>query len=81
MLRKGFSSTNLIESTFSQGANVMRNVKRWRNSKQIQRWTATAILEAEKNFRKVKGFRSMQVLLAAIENAHKKELDQSMKAT
>lgn len=80
VLRKSFSSTNLIESTFSQGASVMRNVKRWRNSKQIQRWTATSLLEAEKRFRKVKGFRSMSVLVAALENAHKKGLEQSMKA-
>jgi len=80
LLRKSFSSTNLIESTFSQGANVMGNVKRWRNSNQIQRWTATALLEAEKRFRKVRGFRSMSVLVTALENAYKKGLDQSMKA-
>jgi transposase-like protein len=80
VLRKSFSSTNLIESTFSQGASVMGNVKRWRDSNQIQRWTATALLETEKRFRKVKGFRSMAVLIAALENAYKKGLDQSMKA-
>lgn len=81
VLRKSFSSTNLIESAFSQGASVMRNVKRWRNSNQIQRWTATSLLEAEKRFRKVKGYRSMVVLVAALENDFKqKVLEQSTKA-
>ena len=80
VLRKSFSSTNLIESTFSQGAGVLRNVKRWRNSHQIQRWTAIALLEAEKRFRKVKGFRSLSVLVAALDNDYKKGLEQSMKA-
>ena len=81
VLRKSFASTNLIESTFSQGKNVMRNVKRWRDGKQIQRWTATALLEAEKRFRKVRGYRSMSVLVAALENLWKQTvLEQSTKA-
>jgi len=37
-------------------------VKRWRAGDHALRWTATGLLEAEKNFRKVKGFRELQLL-------------------
>ena len=41
---------------------VARNVKRWREGEQAQRWTATGLLEAQKKFRRVKGYRELQVL-------------------
>jgi transposase-like protein len=66
ILRKSFSSTNLIESAFSSGRTVMRNVKSWQNSNQRQRWVATALLEAEQRFRHVKGHKSMPILLNAL---------------
>ena len=71
-LRKHFFSTNLIESAFSQGVSVMNNVKRWRNSSQIQRWTATALLEAEKKFRKITGYESISVLVAALDEEYRR---------
>jgi putative transposase len=72
VLRKHFFSTNLIESAFSQGVSVMNNVKRWRNSSQIQRWTATALLQAEKKFRKITGYKSMSVLVAALDEEYRR---------
>jgi hypothetical protein len=41
---------------------VARNVKRWRAGEHSLRWTATGLLEAEKKFRKVKGFRELEIL-------------------
>jgi putative transposase len=71
-LRTSFATTNLIESPFSHVRTVMRNVKRWRKgSTQTERWTATALLEAEKRFRRVRGYKSMSVLIAALEVAHR----------
>jgi transposase-like protein len=71
-LRTSFATTNLIESAFSHVRTVMRNVKRWRTgTTQTQRWTATALLEAEKRFRKVRGYKSMSVLIAALVAAHR----------
>lgn len=68
VLRVSFSTTNLIESPFSHARTVMRNVKRWHaGSTQTQRWTATALLEAEKRFRRVKGYKSMSVLKSTLE--------------
>ncbi len=65
-LRTSFSSTNLIESAFSRGRTVMRNVKRWMSSDQKHRWIATALLQAEKNFRRVRGYKSMAILVNAL---------------
>ena len=48
-------------------ATIMHNVKRWRNPMQRMRWSATAFLRAEKQFRRVRGYKSMQVLVAALD--------------
>jgi transposase-like protein len=67
VLRRSLLSTNIIESAFSRYRDVTRNVKRWMNADQKRRWAATALLEAERSFRRIKGCRSMSVLIAAIE--------------
>ena len=41
---------------------VARNVKRWREGDQPLRWTATGLLEAEKKFRRIKGYQEILVL-------------------
>ena len=41
---------------------VARNVKRWREGDQPLRWTATGLLEAEKKFRRIKGFQEILLL-------------------
>ena len=43
-----------------------RNVKRWRDGKMRLRWTAAGMLDAEHSFRKVKGYRDIPALQAAI---------------
>jgi putative transposase len=63
VLRKSFSTTNLIESPFSIGRRVMRNVKRWRNTEQRHRWMATALLSMERRFRKIRGYKLMPALI------------------
>lgn len=67
ILRKSLSSTNIIESSFSVGRTVMHNVKRWTTNDQVHRYLGTALLEAESNFCKVNGHRSMSVLIAAMD--------------
>jgi transposase-like protein len=61
-LLKTFASTNLIESCFSRTEDFSRRVKRWRNGKMFMRWTAAALLFAEKGFRKVRGYRHLAQL-------------------
>ena len=45
----------------------MKNVKRWSNNNQIQRWVATSLLHAKKKFRRVRVYKSMCVLVPALE--------------
>lgn len=63
MLRRSFASTNIIESAFSHNRHLMHNVKRWVNSAQKHRWLATTLLHGEKKFNKVKGWKSMPLLV------------------
>ncbi len=66
-LRKSLSSTNLIESAFSVARDVTGRVKRWRGGDMRLRWSAAGLLEAEKNFRRVRGCKLMPKLLIALD--------------
>ena len=65
-LRRSLRSTNLIESCFSTTKKFTRNVKNWKNGNMVLRWGGTMLQEAEKRFRRVKGFRSMPSLIASV---------------
>lgn len=43
------------------------NVKRWRSGEMVLRWTAAGVQEAEKQFRRVNGYRDLPLLRAALE--------------
>lgn len=60
-------STNPIENLNGSVAVSTRNVKRWRDGQMIQRWVAMALVEAEKKFRRIRGFQSMQHLVARLD--------------
>lgn len=62
LLRRSLSTTNIIESCLNTVRDVARNVKRWQGGDHIARWTAAGVLEAEKKFRKVKGYRELKEL-------------------
>ncbi|SRR5712691_7528416 len=66
-LLRTLKSTNPIESMISVARTVTGNVKRWRDGTMIVRWTAAGILEAEKQFRRINGFRDLQLLHIALE--------------
>ena len=59
-------STNPIENLNGGVAAFTRNVRRWRNGAMILRWVGSAILEAEQQFRRVRGFREMPALSDAL---------------
>ncbi|MGB9887976.1 MAG: IS256 family transposase, partial [Moorellales bacterium] len=67
VLAKSLRSTNSIESAFDKVRTYARNVKRWRNGQQILRWSAAGLLEADKGFNLIKGYRLLPMLQAAIE--------------
>ena len=62
-LRRLFSSTNIIESCFSLADDLCRNVKRWRDANMAWRWAGTVLLEVEKRFHRIKGYRELPVLV------------------
>jgi len=66
-LKRTLQSTNPIESMFDTVRTTQRNVKRWRQGDMRQRWTAAGMLEAEHHFRRVKGYRDLPKLTAAIQ--------------
>ena len=43
------------------------NVKRWSSGEMALRWTAAGMLEAEKHFRRIIGYRNLATLAVAIE--------------
>jgi transposase-like protein len=59
VLRRKLATTNPIESCLSTVRQAAGNVKRWREGNQPLGWTATGLLEAEKKFRRIKGYREI----------------------
>jgi putative transposase len=65
-LRRSVATTNAIESLISRTRHLKRNVKGWRGGQMVLRWTAAAILEAVKGFRRLKGHKDMPNLVAGL---------------
>ncbi len=66
-LRKTMSSTNVIESAFSIVEQVCKNVKRWHGGDQRERWVGSGLLVAEKQFRRVQGYKQIPALVRELE--------------
>lgn len=66
-LRQTFRCTNAIENLMGTIRQISRRVKQWRGGEMIERWTVTAIFEAQKKFRRIKGYKNIKLLIAALE--------------
>ena len=66
-LRKTMASTNVIESAFSIVEQVCKNVKRWHGGDQRERWVGSGLLVAEKQFRRVQGYKQIPALLKELQ--------------
>jgi transposase-like protein len=73
LLRKTLHSTNPIESMFSIVRDAEDNIKRYRNSRMMQRWLASVLLYSEKRFRRIKGYASIPEVIENIEVSDKNE--------
>jgi transposase-like protein len=60
-------TTNCLESLLAQVGAYTDRVDRWRSSDQKQRWVASALLTIEPCLRRVKGYRYLPLLRAALE--------------
>lgn len=61
-LYRTFRTTNPIENLNGLIAHYTRNVKRWRDGQMVLRWVGTALHEAGRGFRAVRGYRDMKQL-------------------
>jgi hypothetical protein len=59
-------STNPIESMIEIVREHARNVKHWQNGDMRLRWAAAGMLTAQAQFRRVKGYRQLPLLAAAL---------------
>ena len=69
-LKRTLESTNPCESMIECVRRTSRNVKRWQSGEMGLRWTAAGMLEAERQFRKIIGYRDLAKLIVAIEHQH-----------
>jgi len=66
VLSQSFATTNVLESINAQVERRIRRVTRWQSGEQKLRWVASALLELEPRLRRVKGYRALPQLRAAI---------------
>ena len=60
-------TTNCLESLMAQVGQRTDQVDRWRNSDQKQRWVASALLDIEPKLQRIKGYRHLPTLRAALQ--------------
>lgn len=66
-LRKSLSSTNMIESLFSNARASTRRVKNWNQAGQALRWFATVINHCQARFKRLRGTHAQgQLLIQAL---------------
>ncbi len=65
-LRRSLACTNIIENVMGTVRRVCRNVKRWRSPSMALRWTAAAMQEAAKGFRRLKAHKQLPILHKAL---------------
>jgi transposase-like protein len=66
-LKRTLASTNPIESMIEITRRTQRNVKRWQSGDMALRWTAAGMLEAERQFRKIVGYKQLARFVITIE--------------
>lgn len=73
-LRRSLASTNIIESMNAVIRQVCRNMKRWRDAQMALRWTGAGMVEAAKGFRRLKAYKKLPILKAALEKHRDPEI-------
>jgi transposase-like protein len=66
-LKRTLESSNPCESMIEIVRRTQHNVKRWSSGEMGLRWTAAGMLEAERQFRRIIGYRDLAKLAIAIE--------------
>lgn len=71
LLGKSFKTTNCLESTNAMVEERCAKVDAWKNSNHKGRWLATSLLDIEPRLRRVRGYRHLSKLAAAVRRALK----------
>ena len=74
-LAKTLTPSNPIESMISIARTTNRNVTRWRDGQMVLRWTAAGMLNAERSFRRIKGYKQMPQLVDALRRHTNPDID------
>ncbi len=74
-LGRSLKTTNCLESLLAQVGQRTNRVDRWVTSEQKHRWVATALLDIEPRLRRLRGYRFLSQLRAALA-AHRQEQSQ-----
>jgi putative transposase len=72
-LYRKLRSTNAIENLNSGISTYARNVKRWQGGSMVIRWVSAGIVEAERKFRRIQGYREIEKLMNALAAMETKE--------
>ena len=62
LLERTLSTTNAIENLNGGVRAISRRVRRWQGGSMVCRWVAAAVLEREKSFRRIKGYKGLKAL-------------------
>ena len=65
-LAETLTSTNCIESMISIAKRTTGRVTKWKDGSMKKRWIAAGMLEAERSFRRVRGYKGMPKLVDAL---------------
>lgn len=66
-LERTLSTTNPIENLNGSVRRVSKRVKHWKGEAMVRRWVALGVLEAQRGFRRLRGYKGMPVLIAALQ--------------
>lgn len=61
-LRRCLATTNLLDAAHSGTRGLLRRVSTWRDGAMAQRWVAAAMVETEKHFKRVHGYKQLWML-------------------
>ncbi len=67
-LRRCLCTTNVIESPNSGIRRRTERVSRWKDGSMVLRWVASALLETEKSFRRIMGWKQMWMLKSYLDD-------------
>lgn len=79
-LQRSLRTTNIIENSNNGMRQRTANVKNWQDGKMVLRWMASAYLETEKHFHRLRGHKHLNVLLAALDVDQQKDFDNAQQS-